>query len=55
VEDYDNIAEFLLAQFNHVPQVGESYILNDCLDIMVLDSDERSIKQVKVRQIDSDE
>jgi len=55
VDDYDNIAEFLLAQFNHVPQVGESYILNDCLDIMVLDSDERSIKQVKVRKIDSDE
>ena len=48
VEEYDNIAEFLLAQFNHVPQVGENYVLDDALDFTVLDSDEKSIKQVKV-------
>lgn len=53
VEDYDNIAEFLLAQFNHVPQVGERYVFADCMDFTVLDSDEKSIKQVKVNHINS--
>lgn len=53
VEDYDNIAEFLLAHFNHVPQVGESYIYEDCMNFTVLDSDEKSIKQVKVMPIEN--
>ncbi|MCD8480593.1 MAG: hypothetical protein LRZ88_10495 [Candidatus Cloacimonetes bacterium] len=51
VEEYDNIAEFLLAQFNHVPQVGERYVLEDSLGFTVLDSDEKSIKQVKVHHL----
>ena len=50
VDDYDNIAEFLLAQFNHVPQVNEEYLHDDSLIFQVLDSDEKSIKQVKVLQ-----
>lgn len=49
VEEYDNIAEFLLAQFNHVPQVGEVYHLDDNLVLEILDSDEKSIKQIQVQ------
>jgi CBS domain containing-hemolysin-like protein len=48
VEEYDNVAEFLLAQFNHVPQVGEVYSLDDNMILEILDSDEKSIKQVRV-------
>lgn len=50
-EEYDNVAEFLLSQFNHVPMVGESYILDEALEIKVLESDEKSIKQVQVQRI----
>ncbi len=49
VEEYDNMAEFLLAQFNHVPQVGELWSLDENLTFEVLDSDEKSIKQIRVQ------
>nr|MDK2851046.1 magnesium and cobalt exporter, family [Candidatus Cloacimonadota bacterium] len=49
VEEYDNMAEFLLAQFNHVPEVGEEYSLDENLKLEILDSDERSIKKIRVR------
>ncbi|MCB5270211.1 MAG: hemolysin family protein [Candidatus Cloacimonetes bacterium] len=49
VEEYDNMAEFLLAQFNHVPQVGELWSLDEDLSFEVLDSDEKSIKQIRVQ------
>ncbi len=48
VEEYDNMAEFLLAQFNHVPEVGEEFSLDDKLDMEILESDERSIKKIRV-------
>lgn len=53
VEEYDNIAEFLLAQFNHVPQVGEHYVYENCMGFTVLDSDEKSIKRVRVQQLNN--
>lgn len=49
VEEYDNMAEFLLAQFNHVPLVGELWSLDESLEFEVLDSDEKSIKQIRVK------
>jgi len=49
VEEYDNIAEFLLAQFNHVPEVGEEYSLDENMDMKIMDSDERSIKKIQIR------
>lgn len=49
VDEYDNMAEFLLAQFNHVPQVGELWSLDENLEFEVLDSDEKSIKQIRVK------
>ena len=49
VDEYDNLAEFLLAQFNHVPEVGEEYDLDEKLNMEILESDERSIKKIRVR------
>jgi len=54
-EQYDNVAEFLLAQFNHVPAVGESYILDSFLLFRVMESDEKSIKQIHLSRLTSDE
>ncbi len=48
VEDYDNLAEFLLAHFNHVPRVGESLLYEDNILFKVLDSDEKSIKKIQL-------
>jgi CBS domain containing-hemolysin-like protein len=42
------MAEFLLAQFNHVPMVGESYSLDENMLFEILDSDEKSIKQIRI-------
>jgi len=50
-EEYDNIAEFLLSEFNHVPASGESYILDGSLEFRILDSDGKSIKMVQVRRM----
>ena len=47
-EEYDNIAEFLLSQFNHVPAPGETLIWEDTLQFKVLDSDNKSIKLIEV-------
>jgi CBS domain containing-hemolysin-like protein len=48
VEDYDNLAEYLLAHFNHVPSVGESLKIDDHILLTVMDSDEKSIKQIQL-------
>ncbi|MDD4309440.1 MAG: hemolysin family protein, partial [Candidatus Cloacimonetes bacterium] len=48
VDDYDNLAEFLLAHFNHVPSVGECYRLDSRTEFTVMDSDEKSIKQIQL-------
>ncbi|MCB5233880.1 MAG: hemolysin family protein [Candidatus Cloacimonetes bacterium] len=48
VEEYDNIAEFLLDQFNHVPAVGEVFELDEKLIFEIRDSDEKSIKLIHV-------
>jgi len=49
VEDYDNIAEFLLAYFNNVPAIGATAKYDDKLEFTVLDADEKSIKQIQVK------
>ncbi|MDD2506514.1 MAG: hemolysin family protein [Candidatus Cloacimonetes bacterium] len=55
VDEYDNMAEFLLAEFNHVPQVGEIYNLDESMKLEIMDSDEKSIKQIKVKFCEDDE
>jgi CBS domain containing-hemolysin-like protein len=52
-DEYDNVAEFLLSQFNHVPEVGESFVLDESLELKVLESDEKSIKQVQVSKLEN--
>jgi CBS domain containing-hemolysin-like protein len=49
VEDYDNIAEFLLAYFNNVPAIGATAKYDDKLEFTILDADEKSIKQIQVK------
>jgi len=49
VDEYDNLAEFLLAHFNHVPQVGEELDYEDNLRFRIMDSDEKSIKQIQLQ------
>lgn len=49
VDEYDNLAEFLLAHFNHVPQVGEELDYEDILRFRIMDSDEKSIKQIQLQ------
>ena len=50
-EEYDNIAEFLLTQFNHVPAPGETLVWEDSLQFKVLDSNDKSIKLVEVTKL----
>jgi len=45
-ELYDNVAEFLLEHFNHVPAINESMDLEHGLRLTVTDADEKSIKQI---------
>ncbi|HOH46236.1 MAG TPA: hemolysin family protein [Candidatus Cloacimonadota bacterium] len=47
-DEYDNIAQFLLEVFNHVPAVDETYDLSETMILKVLDSDEKSIKSVQL-------
>lgn len=49
VDDYDNLAEYLLAHFNHVPAVGENLRYDGRIEFTVLDSDEKSIKQIQLK------
>lgn len=48
VEEYDNIAEFLLDQFNNVPAVGDVFELDEKLNFEIRNSDEKSIKLIHV-------
>jgi len=51
-EEYDNVAEFLLSQFNHVPAVGETYVLESCWEFRVLESNGKSINMVQVKKLE---
>lgn len=53
-DEYDNVAEFLLSQFNHVPAAGEVHLLDNALVFKVLESDGRSIKLVEVTQLEEE-
>jgi CBS domain containing-hemolysin-like protein len=49
-DEYDNVAEYLLSVFNHVPVAGETHNLDGNLVFKILESDGKSIKQVEVIQ-----
>ncbi len=46
-DQYDNLAEFLLENFNHVPAENEQFLLEDKILLTVLEADEKSIISVK--------
>lgn len=50
-DEYDNVAQFLLENFNHVPSVSESYAFGETMVFEVLESDERSIKRIQLKLI----
>ena len=54
-EEYDNIAEYLLSCFNHVPGVGESFALEDSIVFTILESDRKSIKRVRINFVRADD
>ncbi|HQJ95872.1 MAG TPA: hemolysin family protein, partial [Candidatus Cloacimonas sp.] len=49
LEDYDNLAEFLLAYYNHVPNIGDTVFYYERIEFTILDADEKSIKQIQVK------
>ncbi|HOU71915.1 MAG TPA: hemolysin family protein, partial [Candidatus Syntrophosphaera sp.] len=53
-DEYDNVAEYLLSQFNHVPAAGETHLLEDTLMFKILESDGKSIKQVEITLLDEE-
>ncbi|MFO8145693.1 MAG: hemolysin family protein [Candidatus Syntrophosphaera sp.] len=54
-DEFDNVAQFLLSEFNHVPATGESYVLDGTWEFRVLESDGRSIKLVQVSKIEEED
>ncbi len=48
VEEYDILAEYLLAHFNHVPEIGETLTLDDRIILTILAGDEKSIHQIQL-------
>ncbi len=53
-DEYDNLAEYLLAHFNHVPETGEVFRMEDSLEFRVLESDGKSIKTIQVSILDNE-
>ncbi len=51
-DEYDNVAEYLLSVFNHVPVAGETHELDGSLIFKILESDGKSIKQVEIEQLE---
>ncbi|MDD2331143.1 MAG: hemolysin family protein [Candidatus Cloacimonetes bacterium] len=54
-DEFDNIAEFILAQLNHVPLEGESYELDNRYNFTIKSCDERSIKVIGLELIDTED
>ncbi|HPS38328.1 MAG TPA: hemolysin family protein [Candidatus Cloacimonadota bacterium] len=48
-DEYDNIAQYLLENFNHVPSINETFTMEDKIVFEVLESDEKSIKRVQLK------
>lgn len=54
-DEFDNVAQFLLSEFNHVPAAGETHVLDGTWEFKVLESDGRSIKLVQVSKIEDED
>lgn len=57
-EKYDNIADFLLENFNHVPKANEKLLYENMVEFVILDSSRKQINKIKITvhkmPIDSD-
>lgn len=53
-EKYDNIADYLLENFNHVPKINEKLRYEDRVEFTILDSSKRRINQIKIEQLTND-
>jgi len=47
-EKYDNIADYLLENFNHVPKINEKLTYQDNVEFIILDSSKRRINKIKI-------
>jgi CBS domain containing-hemolysin-like protein len=54
-EKYDNIADFLLEFFNHVPKIGEKFLFQDRVEFMIEDSNKTRINKVRIERINSND
>jgi CBS domain containing-hemolysin-like protein len=47
-EQFDNIADFLLEQFNHVPKTNEKLLYENKAEFMILDSSRSRINKIRI-------
>jgi putative hemolysin len=46
-DNYDNIADFLLEHFNHVPEAGEKLVFEDKVEFVILESSKNRITKIR--------
>jgi putative hemolysin len=51
-EEFDNIADFLLEHFNHVPKDNEKLIYDDKVEFVILESSRNRINKIKATLLD---
>lgn len=49
-EKYDNIADFLLEYFNHVPKINEKFVYQDNVEFTIIDSSKKRINKIRVER-----
>ena len=54
-EKYDNLADFLLEAFNHIPKVQEKFVYEDKVEFIIEDSSRQRINKVRIHKIRSSE
>lgn len=50
-ERFDNIADYLLELFNHVPDVNEKTIDENSIEYTILDSNKKKINKIKIQRL----
>jgi CBS domain containing-hemolysin-like protein len=48
---YDNVADYLLEHFNHVPKINEKLRLEGDIEFTILDSNKKRINRVRVERV----
>jgi len=50
-EQYDNIADFLLGFFNHVPKIGEKLLHQNRVEFTIIDSSKTRINKIRIELV----